>query len=64
MTKNLLQKAFQAAARGQAAIKELAPDERSSLEREWDLEHAYYSSVLEGSMVDRKDVEELSSAIK
>jgi hypothetical protein len=40
---------------GQATIKD-----KSKLEDVWDIEHAYYSSALEGSNIDRKEFDTLA----
>ncbi|MFH1178223.1 MAG: hypothetical protein V1711_00650 [bacterium] len=37
---------------------------KDQLEKSWDVEHAYYSSVLEGSKLDKKDFEQLAQAVK
>ncbi len=50
--------------KAQSNLKSLTPDELSKLKKEWDLEHTYYSSALEWSMIEREDVERLSGAIK
>lgn len=44
-------------------ILKLSPAERAKLEKGWDVEHAYYSSVLEGSDLDRKEFETLAKKI-
>mgnify|MGYP001592961276 FL=1 len=44
----------------QKFISKLSPKQKSSLEKGWDIEHAYYSSTLEGSKLDRKEFEELA----
>jgi len=44
----------------QKFIAKLSPKQKSSLEKGWDIEHAYYSSTLEGSKLDRKEFEELA----
>lgn len=41
-------------------IAKLTPREKSSLEKGWDIEHAYYSSALEGSKLDRGEFEKLA----
>lgn len=41
-------------------IAKLSPKQKSSLEKGWDIEHAYYSSALEGSDLDRKEFEKLA----
>jgi len=44
----------------QEHIGKLSPKQKSTLEKGWDIEHAYYSSALEGSDIDRKEFEELA----
>ncbi|MDO8499221.1 MAG: hypothetical protein Q7S66_01005 [bacterium] len=44
----------------QEQISKLSPKQKSSLEKGWDIEHAYYSSALEGSDIDRKEFEKLA----
>lgn len=34
-------------------IERMSPAEKRKLEKAWDTEHAYYSSALEGSRVDK-----------
>ena len=47
----------------QEYISKLSPKQKSTLEKGWDIEHAYYSSALEGSDIDRKEFEELALKI-
>ncbi len=44
-------------------MSSLSPKQKSSLEKGWDIEHAYYSSALEGSKLDRKEFEELARKV-
>lgn len=46
----------------QIELDKLLPAERARLEKAWDLEHTYYSSALEGSRIDRSEVERLANA--
>lgn len=48
---------------GQKAVLGLTVQEKKTLEKKWDIEHAYYSSVLEGSKLDRKDFDKLAEKI-
>lgn len=41
-------------------IAKLSLTQKSTLEKGWDIEHAYYSSALEGSDLDRKEFEKLA----
>lgn len=45
-------------------ISEMTADQKNSLEKSWDIEHAYYSSSLEGSRIDRKELEKIAKKIK
>ena len=47
----------------QEHIAKLSSNQKSTLEKGWDIEHAYYSSALEGSDIDRKEFEELALKI-
>lgn len=38
-------------------LSKLNMEQKKALEKSWDIEHAYYSSSLEGSKIDRKDFE-------
>ncbi len=44
-------------------ISKLTPKEKSALEKGWDIEHAYYSSALEGSKLDRGEFEKLAQKV-
>ncbi len=44
-------------------ISKLTNQQKSTLEKEWDIEHAYYSSALEGSKLDKKEFEKLGEKI-
>lgn len=44
-------------------LDKLTPTQRATLEKGWDIEHAYYSSALEGSKLDRKHFEELGEKV-
>lgn len=48
---------------GQKAVASLSVQEKRSLEKRWDIEHAYYSSALEGSKIDRKEFDKLAETI-
>ncbi len=41
-------------------ISKLTQKQKSELEEGWDIEHAYYSSALEGSKIDRGEFEKLA----
>lgn len=44
-------------------ISTLTKQQKSALEKGWDVEHAYYSSALEGSKLDKKEFEKLGEKI-
>lgn len=44
-------------------IEQLTAKQKAALEKGWDIEHAYYSSVLEGSKLDRKEFEVLGEKV-
>ena len=44
-------------------INKMSPKEKEKLEITLDIEHAYYSSALEGSRLDRKTFEELGKKV-
>lgn len=54
---------FDSAISAQTQISKLSSKEKATLEKGWDIEHAYYSSSLEGSNVDRKDFEKMAKKI-
>ncbi|MCX6810854.1 MAG: hypothetical protein NTY30_03975 [Candidatus Berkelbacteria bacterium] len=45
-------------------ISEMTPAQRKNLERSWDVEHAYYSSSLEGSNISRKEFNKIAEDVK
>lgn len=61
---SLIKKLFVSAKNGQAAIDTLSPKQKSQLEKSWDIEHAYYSSALEGSKLDKKEFEKLAEGVR
>lgn len=63
MTKTLTKQIFNCAKNAQIKINNYTPTQKNQLERAWDIEHAYYSSVLEGSKLDRKDFEKLAESV-
>ncbi len=44
-------------------LSKLTKSQRSALEKAWDVEHAYYSSALEGSKLDKKEFEKLGEKV-
>ena len=47
----------------QGVMSRMSANQKSTLEKMWDIEHAYYSSVLEGSKMDRKEFDELAKQV-
>ena len=45
-------------------LSKLTPSQKQDVEKSWDVEHAYYSSTLEGSKIDRKDFEKLAESVQ
>lgn len=63
MKKTMINKIICGAKNAQDALRTFTPEQRARLEKTWDIEHAYYSSVLEGSKLDRKEFEKLGEKI-
>jgi hypothetical protein len=57
---NTIQKLIQAKREADAAVRALNAQDKQALEIKLDVEHAYYSSALEGSKLDRKTFDELA----
>ena len=58
----ILKEVFSSAKVAQGVLGKLPKREQNQIEKIWDIEHAYYSSALEGSKIDRKEFEELGKA--
>ena len=63
MRKLKRQQFFKSMAIADARLRSLSPKEKVQLEKTWDVEHAYYSSVLEGSLLDREEFEQLAKKV-
>lgn len=63
MKKVLVKKLFMSIKDAGERLSKLTPSQKKSLEKSWDIEHAYYSSALEGSKVDRKEFEKLGEKV-
>lgn len=63
MKNTIIKELFSSMKEAKKIIAELAPKQRSALEKEWDVEHAYYSSALEGSKIDKKEFEKLGEQV-
>lgn len=59
MNKNIVKQVLITAKSAKVELDKLTPHQKNQLEKTWDIEHAYYSSVLEGSKLDRKEFEKL-----
>ena len=57
-------KIFTTIQEAQSTLKSMTRAERDKLEKRLDVEHAYYSSSLEGSKLCREDFEKLGKKIK
>lgn len=64
MSKNTAKKLFTSLKKAKKILSKLSPRERKNMEKSWDVEHAYYSSALEGSKLDRKDFEKLAEKVQ
>jgi hypothetical protein len=47
----------------QRALLKLTPMQKYRLEKGWDIEHAYYSSAIEGSKLDKQEFERLAETV-
>ena len=63
MKKTLNRQLFLIIKDGKEKFSKLSSEQKSALEKTWDIEHAYYSSVLEGSKLDRKEFEKLGEKV-
>ncbi len=45
------------------AMAHMSPQEKRKMEIAFDVEHAYYSSVLEGCKIDRTEFEKLAESV-
>lgn len=59
-----LKRLFLSAKDAQKKIEKLTSAQKSQLEKSWDIEHAYYSSALEGSRLDREEFEKLAKKLQ
>lgn len=61
--KNLIQQVVSSAQTAQKRIATLSSQQKTKLEKAWDVEHAYYSSALEGSKLDREEFDKLAETL-
>ena len=59
----MLKQAFCSARTAQKELNNLTVSQKNQIEKIWDIEHAYYSSALEGSKIDRKEFERLGNEV-
>lgn len=64
MNKNILKDLVQSKIDADKVLQTMSEEQKSQLEKRWDVEHAYYSSVLEGSKIDKKVFEEIGKEVK
>lgn len=64
MKKNIIKILLESGRVATKVIASLSLKEKSRLEKALDIEHAYYSSALEGSNIDRKEFEKLAKIVK
>ncbi len=62
-TRKKIEDVFTSARNAQVHLSGMNNEQKNSLEKEWDVEHAYYSSTLEGSQIDKKDFEKAGKKI-
>ncbi len=60
MKKALLEKIVEMKNQAEKIISKFDDKQKTKLEESWDVEHAYYSSALEGSKLDRSEFEMLA----
>lgn len=63
MIKTAIKKLIEAKNQADSKLAIMDSKEKAQLEKKWDVEHAYYSSVLEGSKLDKKDFERLAQKV-
>ena len=61
--KALIQRLFLSAHQARESLAKLSVKQKAQLEKGWDIEHAYYSSALEGSKLDRQEFDKLAETI-
>ena len=63
MKKSLSTRLLVSMKKAKKQLSGFTPSQRRSVEKSWDIEHAYYSSTLEGSKLDRKEFEKLGEKV-
>lgn len=64
MNRQLLKKLIEVKGVADKTMAVMSSKQREKLEESWDVEHAYYSSTLEGSKLDKKEFEILAQESK
>lgn len=64
MPKKQLQKIAQIKGKFDREWRKLSPSKKAEIEKRWDIEHAYYSSTMEGNGLDKRRFKELAKAVK
>ena len=64
MKNDLVNKIAAAGQKANQALRAMPAKEKTKLEDAWDVEHAYYSSALEGSKIDKKEFEKIAKQTK
>ena len=64
MKNTLINKVILSGRDAHKAIDRMSPQEKRKVETTLDVEHAYYSSALEGSKIDRTEFEKLAESVK
>lgn len=64
MSKITVKKLLTIKSRADVKLSAMSKTEQSTLGKKWDIEHAYYSSVLEGSRLDKNEFEKLAQNIQ
>jgi hypothetical protein len=59
----LMKQLFTSGKAARQKISQMTAQQKHKLEKAWDIEHAYYSSALEGSKLDRKEFEAIGERI-
>ena len=63
LKKTIIREFFSSLQTAREKLSRLTKQQRSVIEKAWDIEHAYYSSALEGSKLDKKEFEKLGEKV-
>lgn len=64
MPKKQMQKIAQMKKKFDREWIKLSPRGKTKIEKQWDIEHAYYSSTMEGNGLDKRRFKELAKSVK